>query len=47
MLEVFLLGFRITDEIALKLSDLNKLEQPAPIELKLRATKKGRLGQSI
>lgn len=39
VLEVFLLGLRIADAIALKVSDLNKLEQPAPIELNLRATK--------
>ena len=39
MLEVLSLGLRIGDTIALKVSDLNRLEQPAPIELKLRATK--------
>lgn len=38
-LEVLLLGLRIADAIALKVSDLNKLEQPAPIELSLRTTK--------
>lgn len=41
MLEVLLLGLRIGDAITLKVSDLNKLEQEAPIELKLRATKEG------
>lgn len=41
VIEVLLLGLRIADAIALKVSDLNKLEQPAPIELKLRATKAG------
>jgi len=39
ILKVFLLGLRIGDAIALKVGDLNKLEQPAPIELKLRAAK--------
>jgi len=41
MLEVLLLGLRIGDAITLKVSDLNKLDQDAPIELKLRATKEG------
>jgi len=40
-LEVLLLGLRIGDVITLKVNDLNKLEQEAPIELKLRATKEG------
>jgi integrase len=40
-LEVLLLGLRIGDAITLKASDLDKLEQEAPIELKLRATKEG------
>jgi integrase len=39
ILQVFLLGMRITDAIALKVSDFNKLEQPAPIDPNLRATK--------
>jgi integrase len=40
-LEVLLLGLRIGDSITLKTSDLDKLEQETPIELKLRATKEG------
>jgi len=39
ILQVFLLGLRITDAITLKVNDLNKLEQSAPIDLNLRATK--------
>jgi integrase len=39
ILQVFLLGTRITDAIALKVNDFNKLEQSAPIDLNLRATK--------
>jgi integrase len=39
ILQVFLLGMRITDAIALKVEDFDKLEQPAPIPLELRATK--------
>ncbi len=41
ILEVLLLGLRIGDAITLKVSDLDKLEQETPIELKLRATKEG------
>jgi len=41
MLEVLLLGLRIGDAITLKVNDLSKLDQEAPIELKLRATKEG------
>jgi site-specific recombinase XerD len=39
MLQVLLLGLRIADAITLKVSDLDKLEQPAPIELNIRASK--------
>jgi hypothetical protein len=39
ILEVLLLGLRIGDAITLKVSDLDKLEQDAPIDLQLRATK--------
>jgi hypothetical protein len=39
ILQVVLFGMRITDAIALKVNDLNKLEQSAPIDLNLRATK--------
>lgn len=39
ILQVFLLGMRITDAIALKKKDFDKPEQPAPIPLELRATK--------
>ena len=41
ILEVLLLGLRIGDVITLKVSDLNILDQEAPIDLKLRATKEG------
>lgn len=41
ILEVLLLGLRIGDAIILGVNDLNKLEQEAPIELELRATKEG------
>jgi len=41
ILEVLLLGLRIGDAITLKVSDLDKLEQDAPIDLQLRATKEG------
>ncbi|MEM2112112.1 MAG: site-specific integrase, partial [Candidatus Bathyarchaeia archaeon] len=47
MLEVLLLGLRIGDAIALKVSDLDKLEQEAPIELKLRATKEGTIYETF
>jgi len=47
MLEVLLLGLRIGDAITLKASDLNKLEQEAPIELKLRATKEGTIYETF
>jgi len=47
ILEVLLLGLRIGDAITLKVSDLNKLEQEAPIELKLRATKEGTLYETF
>jgi integrase len=39
ILQVFLLGMRVTDAIALKVEDFDKLEQPAPIPLELRARK--------
>jgi integrase len=39
MLQVLLLGLRMADAINLKVSDFDRLEQPAPIELNLRATK--------
>lgn len=47
MLEVLLLGLRIGDAITLKVSDLNKLEQEAPIELKLKATKEGTIYETF
>lgn len=39
ILEVLMLGLRIGDAITLKVDDVDRLEQEAPIELKLRATK--------
>lgn len=39
ILQVFLLGMRVTDATALKKEDFDRLEQPAPIPLELRATK--------
>jgi hypothetical protein len=41
MLEVLLLGLRIGDAVTLKVSDLNKLEQEAPIPITIRAKKEG------
>jgi integrase len=41
MLEVLLLGLRIGDAITLKVSDLNKLEQDAPIPITIRVKKEG------
>jgi len=46
-LEVLLLGLRIGDAITLQVNDLNKLEQEAPIELKLRATKEGTIYETF
>jgi integrase len=47
MLEVLLLGLRIGDAITLKVSDLNKLEQEAPVELKLKAAKEGTIYETF
>ena len=41
ILEVLLLGFRIGDVVSLKVMDFDRLDQEAPIELKLRARKEG------
>lgn len=41
ILEVLLLGFRIGNVVSLKVNDLDRLDQEAPIELKLRARKEG------
>lgn len=41
ILEVLLLGFRIGDVVSLKVDDFDRLDQEAPIELKLRARKEG------
>jgi PKD repeat protein len=47
ILEVLLLGLRIGDAIILEVSDLDKLEQEAPIELRLRATKEGTIYDTL
>ena len=47
VLEVFILGLRIGDAIALKVNDLDKLDLPTPIELKLRATKEGTIYETF
>jgi len=47
ILEILLLGLRVGDVITLKVSDLDKLEQETPIELKLRAKKEGTLYETF
>jgi hypothetical protein len=47
VLEVFILGLRIGDAITLKVSDLDKLDLPTPIDLRLRATKEGTIYETF